>query len=172
MTDEMKLLVAFIKASGYSIQHINGEWSVTKKPKASKGVRQAEYTTEFEQAWRLYPRRAGTNPKDKAFQQWNLRLKEGDKEQDLINGTMRYAECLKKTNKIGSEYVLQAQTFYGPSKHYKAEFKVAESVVLKLPANNDDLLMFASQNNMPQPGIGQSWQDYRRKLNQILESRT
>jgi len=172
MTEEMKLLISFITASGFVVANQNGEWSVTKRPKGQRVVKQAEYTSEFEQAWKLYPRRAGTNPKDKAFQQWNLRLKEGELVNDLIHGTIRYADCLRKTGKEGGEYVLQAQTFYGPSKHYHGEFKVAQSVVLKLPAGNDELLRFARENKLPEANMNESWQQYRQRLTEILEKRS
>jgi hypothetical protein len=36
----------------------------------------------------------------------------------MIEGTRRYAEFCKSTGKVGTEYVMQAATFFGPDQRY------------------------------------------------------
>lgn len=76
------------------------------------------YTPEFEQAWLLYPKRAGGNSKADAFKAWAARLKAGATVEELTEGTERYAGFIRATGRENSEYVKQAATFYGPSAHY------------------------------------------------------
>lgn len=77
------------------------------------------YTEEFEQAWREYPRRAGGNSKADAFKAWSARIKSGATAQELTDGVRRYAEYVTAAGKLNTEYVKQASTFFGPSKHYE-----------------------------------------------------
>lgn len=76
------------------------------------------YSPEFENAWSLYPKRAGGNSKADAFKAWTARLKADATVEELTEGTERYAAFIRATCKEHTEYVKQAATFYGPSKHY------------------------------------------------------
>lgn len=82
------------------------------------------YPDEFEQAWAIYPKRAGGNSKADACKAWNARVNSGATAQELLDGTRRYAEFVRATGKLNTEYVKQAATFYGPSKHYEEAWKV------------------------------------------------
>ncbi|QII37491.1 helix-turn-helix domain-containing protein [Rouxiella badensis] len=77
-----------------------------------------EYSPEFEQAWRAYPKRAGGNPKHSAYKSWNARLREKVTPADMLAGVHRYAAYLTSTGKIGTEFVKQAATFFGPDRHF------------------------------------------------------
>ncbi len=77
-----------------------------------------EYSPEFETAWQAYPKRAGGNPKPSAYKAWNARLHEGVTPENLLAGVKRYAAFVAATGKLGSEYVKQAATFFGPDRHF------------------------------------------------------
>jgi len=65
-----------------------------------------------------YPRRAGANPLGRAWKAWSARLKAGVEPREMHEGVTRYAEFCRITGKIGTEYVMQAATFFGPDQHY------------------------------------------------------
>ncbi|ADC71740.1 hypothetical protein TK90_1231 [Thioalkalivibrio sp. K90mix] len=73
-----------------------------------------EYPPEFETAWAAYPKRAGDNPKRRAFRAWSARAKEGHTADEMLAGVNRYAEFCRATGKVGTETVKQAATFLGP----------------------------------------------------------
>lgn len=77
-----------------------------------------DYTPEFEKVWAEYPKRAGANPKRRAFKAWTARLKDGEEPSEILAGVIRYAEFLKSTRKLNTEFVQQAATFFGPDRHY------------------------------------------------------
>ncbi|HBV6999240.1 TPA: hypothetical protein MD433_004180, partial [Citrobacter freundii] len=85
------------------------------------------YPDDFEQAWSIYPKRAGGNSKADACKAWNARVNSGATAQELLNGTQRYADFVKATGKLNTEYVKQAATFFGPSKHYEEAWEVTAS---------------------------------------------
>ncbi|WP_449567066.1 DNA-binding protein [Lelliottia nimipressuralis] len=82
------------------------------------------YTHEFEEAWTIYPKRAGGNSKADAFKAWNARVKSGVTAQDMVAGVKRYGAYLAATGKLNTEYVQQAATFFGPSCHYENEWLI------------------------------------------------
>lgn len=84
----------------------------SEKPKSS-------YSEEFELAWKEYPKRAGGNSKADAFKAWTARIKSGATAQELIDGVRRYAAYVTAAGKLNTEFVKQASTFFGPSKHYE-----------------------------------------------------
>lgn len=78
----------------------------------------ADYSAEFEQAWQAYPKRAGGNSKINAFKAWNARLHEGVTPASMVAGMQRYTAFLESTGKLGTEFVKQAATFFGPSRSF------------------------------------------------------
>jgi hypothetical protein len=70
------------------------------------------YTEDFEQLWKIYPKRAGSNPKPKAFKAFNARLKEKVLYSDLQAGLLRYYNFCKQTGILRTSYVMQAATFF------------------------------------------------------------
>lgn len=89
----------------------------SEKPKSS-------YSEEFELAWKEYPKRAGGNSKADAFKAWTARIKSGATAQELIDGVRRYAAYVTAAGKLNTEYVKQASTFFGPSKHYEEPWTI------------------------------------------------
>ncbi|WP_313686060.1 helix-turn-helix domain-containing protein [Pantoea sp.] len=83
-----------------------------------------EYSPEFETAWHAYPKRAGGNPKPSAWKAWSGRIREGAKPDDMIAGVIRYAAWVLATGKLGTEYVKQAATFFGPDRHFDEAWEV------------------------------------------------
>lgn len=90
-----------------------------------------EYSPEFEEAWRLYPKREGGNPKRTAYRAWNARLEEGVRPEELIEAVKRYAayiEAREEAEGPGSRrYVLQAATFFGPNERWKDDYETDQA---------------------------------------------
>lgn len=78
---------------------------------------------EFETAWQAYPKRAGGNSKAAAFKAWKTRLKEGVKPEVMLAGVKRYAAYARATGSVGSQYVKQAASFFGPDRHFEESWQ-------------------------------------------------
>lgn len=89
--------------------------SAAKKPRPAKGK---DYSPEFLQALSSYPARDGGNPKPRAWKAWSARLREGSTAQQMLEGVRRYALHIRAKAKEGTEFVLQAATFFGPDKNF------------------------------------------------------
>lgn len=89
---------------------------------APAGKPKSSYSEEFELVWKEYPKRAGGNSKDDAFKAWTARIKSGATVQELTDGVRRYAGYVAAAGKLNTEYVKQASTFFGPSKHYEEQW--------------------------------------------------
>ena len=88
-----------------------------ESPQAPQGA-EDEYPPEFERLWADYPKRAGGNPKKAALKAWKARIKSGVDPQTIADGVARYTRFCAVTGKVGTEYVKQASTFFGPDEHY------------------------------------------------------
>lgn len=115
-TDKNKTLGASARADG-----TDGDDS---KPKNSRNA----YPDEFELLWSEYPRRFGSQNKSQAFKAWKARKREGEDHQTLMDGIMRYRRYLKASGKDGTEFVMQAATFFGPDRRYADEYPDAPPV--------------------------------------------
>ncbi|MEX3933309.1 replication protein [Paraburkholderia phymatum] len=87
-------------------------------PKENQQKERAQKNPEFEEAWKLYPERDGGDSKAKALKAWNARIREGVNPAEIIAGLKRYIAHLEKKGDIGTQYVKQAATFFGPDGHY------------------------------------------------------
>jgi len=175
MDNTERLLRAFIDAVGYDIEELPSglaspqdfiDYKVTKrqKKKQPKAVTNA-YTDDFNDLWLIYPQRVGSNSKVDAFRAYNARITEKVPHTDIMQGVRRYNGFCVANGSINTCYVLQACTFMGKSHHYLNKWEVTkEMTMIKLPTNNDDLMAFATKHNLPQPGAGQSWPNYRELL--------
>lgn len=89
-----------------------------------------EYSPEFEEAWALYPKREGGNPKRPAYKAWRARLAEGVSPEQLIQAVKRYAayiEALEEAGELESRrFVLQATTFFGPNERWKDDYEIQD----------------------------------------------
>lgn len=77
-----------------------------------------DYSPEFETAWDAYPKRAGGNSKAGAFKAWKARLKDRVEPGDMLAGVKRYAAYARATGSVGTQFVKQAATFFGPDRHF------------------------------------------------------
>ncbi|UDL03998.1 HNH endonuclease [Marinobacter sp. CA1] len=84
------------------------------------------YPQEFELAWGKYPKRPGSNPKRQAFKAWKARTKEGHDPAQILAGVVRYAKFCQGTGKTNTEFVMQAQRFFGPSCEFESEWSPPE----------------------------------------------
>jgi hypothetical protein len=102
---------------------INGNHSITnvsvfvfdndKRIRNRKTNNESEYSCEFEEFWKEYPRQEA---KATTYKQWNLRIKSGELVIDMINGAKCYAvDCKGRERK----FIKLPSTFIGPDKHYK-----------------------------------------------------
>jgi phage replication O-like protein O len=79
---------------------------------------------EFERAWTLYPKRAGGDPKKKAWSAWRARVREGVEPEEMTAGVERYATYIRAVGSEGTQYVKQAATFLGPDEHWKEPWNI------------------------------------------------
>ncbi|PRX32237.1 helix-turn-helix protein [Paraburkholderia sp. BL18I3N2] len=79
--------------------------------------------SKFEEAWKLYPKREGGNSKQAALKAWNARVREGIHADLLVSATKAYAVAMKTAGNVGTRYVRQASTFFGPDRHFEAHVK-------------------------------------------------
>ena len=134
-----------------------------------------DYPEWFEKIWAEYPKRSGSNPKRKAFDACNSRVKEAFK----INGYVDCADYLwsrtvdycKYCDAVYQDkrYVMQAATFYGYSKPYEGDFAIP-ATKLTVPSNDDAMLKFALERGMREPKVGETWQEYRRYVESKVQS--
>lgn len=113
-----------------------------------------KYTEEFLNAWIEYPKRSGSNDKRKAFRAWRTRLDEGHTADVMIHGMKRYAVYCKTTHKIGTEFVMQAGTFFGPADppHFKNEWQ-SPAQKQKAPHSDQECADYGAEHNSPaKPG--------------------
>lgn len=119
-----------------------------KKKTIPAGARDPEYSVDFENAWKTYPKRSGGNSKAQAYAQWNARLKEGIDAMVMTSGISRYA---KHCEIQGTEpqFVKMTCTFLGRDKHFLETWD-ATPVVKKvaLPMDMEGLARFAVTNNL------------------------
>ncbi|EOX8475822.1 hypothetical protein AIT72_003985 [Salmonella enterica subsp. arizonae] len=95
-----------------------------------------DYSPAFEEAWQVYPKRSGGNNKLSAFKAWNARIKQGVQPETMLEGVKRYAAFMASEGKIGTSFVKQAATFFGPDKHFD-EVWLVETPASKAPTRQD-----------------------------------
>jgi len=98
---------------------VSGSGKSSGKTIGAKPAARQEYSLEFEAAWQAYPKRAGGNPKATAYKHWKARIADGATASELLAGVQRYAAYIRATGKLGTEYVKQAATFFGPDRHFE-----------------------------------------------------
>lgn len=76
----------------------------------------------FDQAWAAYPKRGGGNPRPLAAKAFASRVREGADPQALVDAAVRYGKYCAATNRVGTEYVMQASTFFGTGGRWQEEW--------------------------------------------------
>lgn len=129
--------------------------------------------SEFDVAWKRYPKRSGNNPRKDAEDAWNARIKAGVASANMLAGLDRYARWCEATGKIGTEHIMRASTFFGPSKPFEQEFS------LPVPKPNGSAAPWWSSNEGVQAkaaelGVvsrsGESWADLKARVNAAMEA--
>ena len=84
-------------------------------------------TSDFGRAWDGYPPRAGSNPRREAEQAWQARIRTGVTAEQMLAGVERYRAYCDASGKTGTEYVMQAKRFFGPSAPFDEPWTVSEN---------------------------------------------
>ncbi|MBY6102321.1 hypothetical protein [Marinobacter nauticus] len=111
------------KTNGTSASDAPAEDDDSDSEKSPKGFK---YPHQFELAWSRYPKRLGSNPKRKAYNCWNARLKDGHDPADMFAGVIRYGKFCDAKGKTGSELVMQGSRFFGPDCEFLEEWSTEE----------------------------------------------
>jgi hypothetical protein len=82
------------------------------------------YPAEFEAVWAAYPKRAGDNPKRGGFRAWQASVRRGHRPAAMLDGLHRYAKFCEATNLLGTQFVKQAATFFGPDEPWSDPWDV------------------------------------------------
>jgi len=118
------------------------------------------YPEEFEQLWKIYPKRCGGNPKRKAFNAYKARLREGVIYSDLQAAVLRYYNFCKETGKLDTEFTQRASTFFGAQGEAWLEDWALPKVEIK-----ETLEQKAKRLGIvAQPGW--SWEEFERRVQQ------
>lgn len=136
-----------------------------------------QYSDEFLEAWGQYPKRAGGNPKSRAYKAWKARVRQGHTPETILAGLKRYANFCVKSGKVDTELVMQAATFFGPDENFLEQWSVAgiklaasRPAWAKIPKNDDDLWDWAKRHNFSGPGT-LTYDQYRQKLQRDIQQR-
>ncbi|MCA8104779.1 hypothetical protein [Burkholderia sp. AU36459] len=91
----------------------------TSKSTADVSAKRDVVDEKFDEAWRQYPKREGSNSKQAAQRAWNARIREGIDPNVLVAAVVAYAAAMKAAGNIGTPYVKQASTFFGRDRHFE-----------------------------------------------------
>lgn len=108
-------------------EELNGKHpptQTTPSPRAPDAPAAAE-PEGFAAAWAAFPAREGSNPRRDAARAYRARLREGHPAAVLVAGAERYAAWCEAEGKVGTPYVLQAATFFGPSLRFLEPWPIA-----------------------------------------------
>ena len=93
------------------------------------------YPEDFENLWKLYPKRVPNNNKKKAYRAYCARVKDPQYHGSWSCAVKAYAAYCEATEIIGTRYVMQAATFFGPDEHFLEPWELPKS---KLPPWEDE----------------------------------
>lgn len=79
------------------------------EPKSNKAI--TKYTTDFEELWSIYPRKAD---KAQAYKKYKARLEDGFFHEQLLQAVRNYAEQCRR-DRTEEKYIKHAKTFLGES---------------------------------------------------------
>ena len=103
-----------------SPKEVNKTSVVADAPK--KAAKIGSVPDGFARVKAVYPKRDGGQNWQQAQRAWMARRKEGHLESELLAGAIAYAGYIRRTGKEGTVYVKQAATFFGPDKHFLADW--------------------------------------------------
>lgn len=104
----------------------HGSSAVADKPPEPKKSN-PDYPPEFEAIWQAYPKREGANPKNKAFAGYRARIRDGTDPALIAGGVARYRMYCEAKGSIGTEFVMQAQRFFGKERAFENDWTITEA---------------------------------------------
>lgn len=118
--------------------------------------RSSDDTEAFDRFWAIYPKRAGSNPRRRAFAAWTALLEDGAQVSRILDGVRAYARFCEVTDKLNTEYVMQASTFLGPDRHFEEAWSLPSEPAKKpfAPKPPRDSEARAVRNEYPGQGRG------------------
>lgn len=129
----------------------------------------AEADADFEDAWSIYPKRAGSNPKGKALKAWSARRRAGDSAEDMKAGVIRYAKFARDTGKEHTEFVMQAVKFFGPDRHFAEPWNPPNQERKAANWWDDDQATLAKGREFGlEPRSGEDWRAFKARINERL----
>ena len=156
MSNELRLLKAFIEAQGYEIEELlygkfasDYDYKVTKKKKGQKTPIKSE---RFGLFWKSYPRKEAKPAALSAFER--LTYNEQGKAID---------DCIQRYKDTEKQFIPHASTYLNQKRFNDEQVKSKP----KLPGD-DKLATFAKNNGLPGARMGESFGDYRRRLERHL----
>ncbi|WP_455547672.1 DnaT-like ssDNA-binding domain-containing protein [Dryocola clanedunensis] len=125
--DKPKPLASGIQKAVNSKQILNPKNTMSGAEKTQPRTQQetgGAYPDEFEILWSAYPKREGSNPKNKAHSAWKARKREGVSCETMLEGVKRYRLFCDSRGQTGTGYVMQAQRFLGTGREFDNDWKV------------------------------------------------
>jgi len=119
-----------------------------------------EYTTEFDLVWANYPKRGGGNPKAKAFKAYKARIKDGYSRADLLSGVQKYNKFCTQTNKLRTEFIMMASTFFNKDESFLEEWELPREEAKNESWQDKEKRLGTSAR------VGESMDSYMQRLNQ------
>jgi len=131
------------------------------------------YPPDFERCWQAYPKRMGANPKTAAARAFQAAIKRGADPADILAGIERYKDYLEAVGSAQTQFVLRASTFFGPDQYWLEDWEPPhkEPEWSKMPKDDAELLRWAAEHEFPQPKPGESFWDYRKRLQGKIDER-
>ncbi len=117
-----------------------GQAELPPEKPADKKSAKAGYPQWFETLWSQFPPRSGASDKRRALQAANARVGEGKTPDDFLAAVDRYAKFVRATGRWGSQYVMQAQTFFGPGGHVDNPWSVPHDFSRTNPVPRESLI--------------------------------
>jgi hypothetical protein len=127
---------------------------ILNKPKRVNGTKRHEYSADFDELWKRYPARSGSNPKSKAWGAVRSRLAENVPIEVLGAGLDRYIAYVEAEGMSGGNFVMQAARFFGINKEYENDWEV--SVKTSQPKTNKEWYDKAMELGIKSPA-GEGW---------------
>ncbi len=93
--------------------------SATAKPSAKELLE-----SNFELLWSVYPKREGSNPKNKALSAYRASIKRGHSHEAIAEGLYRYTKHCQTKNTINTQFVMTGARFFGPGDEFKNTWEV------------------------------------------------
>jgi hypothetical protein len=126
-----------------------------------------DYDDFFNKVWESYPKRLGNNPKVMAYRAYNARRAENISPEVLAAGVRRYKAFCDATGKTGTEFVMQASTFFGPRYEFEEEWKLPTVENIQ-PRTNEEWMKKGVSIGV-EPRTSESWADYIQRVKGAMQ---